>query len=161
VTTFIERHFGRPLSEFLALNHEQRAGAVRSAIPDLNFFFDEGVALDAREAPARTRSLALGLHRAIADVARPGDDATTLRERIVTDAVLRAEADRDQNVYLGRLFTRMLTRAVPDVIFQPVSLAEVSAAFRWARATNTPLTLRGAGSTAMGGSVPNDGGVTL
>ncbi len=93
-----------------------------------------------------------------------GDDAAaapTLRERIITDAFLRSEADRDQNVYLGKLFTRQLTKAVPDIIFQPVSLTEASAALRWARASSVPVTLRGAASTAMGGAVPNDAGLTL
>ena len=164
MASFFERHFGRPLNEFLALNHEQRASAARSAIPDLHFFFDEDHPLAGREAPARTRSLAVSLFEALSAVERRGADepaAGTLRERIVTDSLLRAEADRDQNVYLGPLFTRTLTNALPDVIFQPISLAEVSAVFRWARANGVPLALRGAGTTAMGGSVPNDGGVTL
>lgn len=87
--------------------------------------------------------------------------AATRRDRIVTDAFLRGEADRDQNVYLGRLFTRVLTQAVPDLIFQPVSLAEASCALRWGRALKVPVTLRGAASTAMGGAVPNDAGLTL
>jgi glycolate oxidase len=85
----------------------------------------------------------------------------TLIDRVITDSFLRGEADRDQNVYLGGLFTRVLTRAVPDVIFQPVSLGEAGRALRWARAANVPVTLRGAASTAMGGAVPNDGGLTL
>ena len=80
---------------------------------------------------------------------------------IITDALLRAEADRDQNVYLGRLFTRQLTNAVPDVIFQPANAAEAAASLRWARDQKVPVTLRGAASTAMGGSVPEDGGLTL
>ena len=33
----------------------------------------------------------------------------------------------------GRLFTRCLTRAVPDLVFLPVTVAEVEAALRWAR----------------------------
>jgi len=84
-----------------------------------------------------------------------------LRERIVTDDFLRGEADRDQNVYLGKLFTRRLTRAVPDLIFQPVNPAEAALALRWARGQDVPVTLRGAASTAMGGAVPNDGGLVL
>src|SRR5206468_2775500 len=32
---------------------------------------------------------------------------------------------------------------------------------RWARSQRVPVTLRGAGTTAMGGSVPNEGGLTL
>ena len=89
------------------------------------------------------------------------DAGVTLIDRVVTDTFLRGEADRDQNVYLGTLFTRVLTRAVPDVIFQPVSLGEAARAMRWARAAGVPVTLRGAASTAMGGAVPNDGGLTL
>src|SRR5262245_49874722 len=85
----------------------------------------------------------------------------TLLDRVITDTFLRGEADRDQNVYLGGLFTRVLTRAVPDLIFQPVSLGEAVRALRWARAAGVPVTLRGAASTAMGGAVPNDGGLTL
>jgi FAD/FMN-containing dehydrogenase/ferredoxin len=85
----------------------------------------------------------------------------SLRERIITDDLLRREADRDQNVYLGPLFTRRLTQAVPDLIFLPISPAEASSALRWAREAGVPVTLRGAASTAMGGSVPNEGGLTL
>ena len=160
-----ERHFGRPLAEFLALNHEQRAAASRSAVPDLNRFFDDGLPPLDREAPPRTRGLAAALLDALGSIERRGaaDEAlaATLSERIITDAFVRSGADRDQNVYLTRLFTRSLTNALPDVIFQPATLAEVRVAFQWARAGKVPLTLRGAGSTAMGGSVPNDGGVTL
>ena len=61
-------------------------------------------------------------------------------ERIVTDDLLRAEADRDQNVYLGPLFTRFLSNALPDVVFLPASLAEVEATLAWARDTATPET---------------------
>src|SRR3989442_12776782 len=143
-----ERHFGRPLAEFLALNHEQRAGASRAAVPDLNRFFDDLPPLD-REAPPRTRGLAAALLDALSSIERRGaaDEAVaaTLSDRIITDAFLRSEADRDQNVYLTRLFTRTLTNAVPDVIFQPAALAEVRAVFQWARAGRGPLTLRGAG----------------
>ncbi len=163
--SFVERHFGRSLSDVQALGPDQRAAAARSAIPDLHFFFDEDRALGERAAPERTRALAVEIHRALSEVERHGaaqeSSAGTLRERIVTDALLRSEADRDQNVYLGRLFTRSLTNALPDVIVQPESLAEVTALFRWARSRGVPLTLRGAGTTAMGGSVPNDGGMTL
>src|SRR5437868_1404631 len=120
--SFIERHFGRPLSELQALGPEPRAAAARAAVPDLNFFFDEDRALDERDAPERTRALAVEIHRALSEVERHGaaEEAAvgTLRERIVTDSLLRAEADRDQNVYLGPLFTRSLTNALPDVIVQ-------------------------------------------
>jgi FAD/FMN-containing dehydrogenase/ferredoxin len=161
--SFFERIVRQPLTELLQLNPEQRASAVRSAVPDLHFFFDDGRPLAEREAPARTRSLARSLHDALAgekgaeEVAAAG----SLRERIVTDAFIRAEADKDQNVYLGKLFTRTLTHAVPDLIFQPATLGEAAAALRWARGQGVPVTLRGAASAAMGGAVPNDGGLTL
>ena len=140
---------GRPLDEFLALGREERAAAVRSAASDLHYFFDGGLPFDEREAPPRTRELALSLYEALSPQAEAR--AATLRERIVTDRLLREEADRDQNVYLGRLFTRRLTRAVPDLIFQPVSTAEAAGALAWARERGVPVTLRGAASTAMGG----------
>ncbi len=159
--SFLERVVGQPLDAFTALGHEQRAAAVRAAIPDLNFFFDEGRSPEARDLPPRTRELAASLIAALESEADDGPAARTLPARIVTDEFLRGEADRDQNVYLGRLFTRSLTRAVPDLIFQPVSATEAACALRWGRAHGVPVTLRGAASTAMGGSVPNDGGLTL
>lgn len=156
--SFLERAVGHPLDEFTKLTSEQRAGIVRARIPDLHFFFDEGRSPSERSAPSRTRELAGSLFHAIAE----GDGSSAgLSERIVTDPVLRQEADRDQNVYLGGLFTRRLTRAVPDLIFLPVTAAECAAALAWARRSKVPVTLRGAASTAMGGSVPNDGGLTL
>jgi len=113
-------------------------------------------------APGRTRALATSLLRALrGEHAEQGEAAATLPDRIITDGFLRSEADRDQNVYLGRFFTRTLTRAVPDLVFQPASLGEATRALRWARETRVPVTLRGAASTAMGGSVPSDGGLTL
>lgn len=165
VTSAFERHLGRPLHEFLALNHEQRSGVSRAAVPDLNRFLGGDVPILLRDDALRSCGLAASLEQALLSTQRHGaaDEAAagTLSERIVTDAFLRSEADRDQNVYLTPLFTRTLTNALPDVIFQPASLAEVCEVFRWARAGRIPVTLRGAGSTAMGGSVPNDGGVTL
>src|SRR5574341_1515384 len=165
--TFLEKSLGQPLNELVQLNPEQRATVVRSAIPDLNLFLDQGRLLEERDAPPRTRALARSLFDALAGEAG-GDGASAatpsapaLRERIVTDSVLRSEADRDQNVYLGRLFTRTLTHAVPDLIFQPVNASEASRALRWAREQGVPATVRGAASTAMGGSVPHDAGLTL
>ena len=158
--SFLARVIGQPLETFVGLSPTQRAAAVRESIPDLHFFFDEGRPLAEREAPQRTRAMAQSLRQALEADAEVGAPKNLL-ERIVTDTLLRTEADRDQNVYLGKLFTRTLTRAVPDLIFQPEGLAEVSCTLRWARAQGVPVTLRGAASTAMGGAVPNDGGLTL
>ncbi|MEO5618293.1 MAG: FAD-binding protein [Candidatus Eisenbacteria bacterium] len=136
-------------------------------MPDLNAFFDGGRAIEGRTAPARSLELAKSLFAALGNIAddspaaRLGTRTETLAVRIVTDELLRTEADRDQNVYLGKLFTRTLTNAVPDLVFQPVSLAESAAALVWARDSKVPVTLRGAASTAMGGAVPNDGGMTI
>jgi FAD/FMN-containing dehydrogenase/ferredoxin len=167
--SFLETTVRLPLTEFARLPPEQRASLVRPLIPDLNFFFDQGLAFEQRNAPPRTRQLARSLWEALARDAEAGEPhpgepegpPPGLAERIVTDELLREEADRDQNVYLGRLFTRRLTRAVPDLIFQPATAFEAATAMRWARGRRVPVTLRGAASTAMGGSVPNDGGLTL
>ncbi len=158
--SFLEKVVGHSLSDFTRLNPEQRAAIVRQAIPDCSFFFEEARPFAERRAPRRSLELAQSLFDGLKPLER-GEAARTLADRIVTDEFLRGEADRDQNVYLGRLFTRRLTRAVPDLIFQPASAAECVAAFRWARARGVPVTLRGAASTAMGGAVPNDGGLTL
>ncbi len=158
--SYLERFFVHSLDEFVELAPEVRAQSVRSVVPDLNFFLDEDRALGDRDAPPRTRTLARSLFEALAKVATP-DGARTLRERVITNALLRSEADRDQNVYLGRLFTRSLTHAVPDVILQPMTSAETAAALRWAREHKVPVTLRGAATTAMGGAVPNDAGLVL
>ena len=127
---------------------------------DLHWFLDDGRPPGQRDAPARTLALAASLYeRHLA-----GDGAqsrSTLAQRIVTDDLLRREADRDQNVYLGPLFTRVLSRAVPDVIFLPETVAEVEETLRWARENGVPVTLRAAASSALGGSVPCDGGLTL
>jgi FAD/FMN-containing dehydrogenase/ferredoxin len=148
---------------------DTRAAAGKPASPgtprtpdtrDLHFFLDGDLPLEQRRAPTRTLALARALAESLALVAE-GDGAATLHQRIVTDELLRHEADRDQNVYLGGFFTRTLTRAVPDLIFLPVNPAEAAAALRWARERRVPLTLRGAASTAMGGAVPGDGGLTL
>ncbi len=159
--SFLENHLAHSRDEFTVLPPEQRGPVVRTAITDLHYFFDEGREFAEREAPARSRAFAAELYRAMESVGSPDAVTRTLRERIVTDALLRTEADRDQNVYLGPFFTRSLTRAVPDVIFQPATSAEVARALRWARERGVPVTLRGAASTAMGGAVPNDAGLAL
>ena len=159
-SSFLERLFGQPLPEFSRLAPEPRAALARERIPDLHFFFDEDRPLAERRAPRRTLELARALLAALAPPEN-GAAARAIELRIVTDLLLREEADRDQNVYLGKLFTRRLTHAVPDVIFQPISTAECAAALEWARERQVPVTLRGAASTAMGGAVPSDAGLTL
>jgi FAD/FMN-containing dehydrogenase/ferredoxin len=129
---------------------------------DLHWFLDDGRAPADRVGPARTIALAASLHTRLTGLTGvPDRHAATLAQRIVTDATLRAEAGHDQNVYLSRLFTRTLSRALPDVVFLPAAVAEVEAALRWARDEDVPVTLRGAASSALGGSVPCDGGLTL
>ncbi len=129
---------------------------------DLHWFLDDGRSPADREGPARTIALASSLYARLARLrGMPERQSATLAHRIVTDATLRAEADHDQNVYLDRLFTRVLSRAVPDVVFLPAAVAEVEEALRWARDEGVPVTVRGAASSALGGSVPSDGGLTL
>ena len=139
---------------------EARTAGARPPLTDLHWFFDAGAPLERRRAPARTLALARALFERLSGAADEGAVAG-LGERIVTDELLRSEADRDQNVYLGSLFTRTLTRAVPDLIFLPATVAETAAALAWAREQGVPVTLRGAASTAMGGAVPSDGGLAL
>ena len=91
----------------------------------------------------------------------PADATRSVERRVITDQLLCAEAAKDQNVYLGKLYTSLLTRAQPDLIFLPLAVAEVQAALRWARRERVPVTIRGAASTALGGAVPNDGGLCL
>jgi FAD/FMN-containing dehydrogenase/ferredoxin len=161
--SYFESLTGVSFEAFAALGHDRRPGVMQEAVKDLHAFFDDARPLESRDAPGPTRAFARALHdavsRAVDSAGRPA--SASLAERIVTDAFLRAEADRDQNVYLGKLFTRTLTNAVPDLIFQPVDLLEAAAALRWAREAAVPVTLRGAASTAMGGAVPHDGGLTL
>ena len=99
--SFLDRHLGQSPGAFAALPPEQRSPVVRASVPDLNFFFDEGRAFSERSEPLRTRELARLLHESLAALADAGGSAKTLRERIVTDGLLRVEADRDQNVYLA------------------------------------------------------------
>ncbi len=156
-------------------------GGTPSSIPDLHHFFDGGKPIEQRECDARSRELAARLlhflkNQPRREPAAPGESGTSIEApsteqgsaahpslelRIITDPLIRSEADRDQNVYLGELFTRKLTHAVPDVIFLPADAGEAAAALRFARQNSVPITLRGAASTAMGGSVPHDGGITL
>ena len=129
---------------------------------DLHWFLDDGRAPADREGPARTIALATSLYERLQGLGGANErHAATLPQRIVTDATLRAEADKDQNVYLGRAFTRALSHALPDLVFLPTVAAEVAEALRWARDEGVPVTVRGAASAALGGAVPCDGGLTL
>ncbi len=130
-----------------------------AAPADLNEFLHARRSLAERGLTAPRLETALALHRAVVEHAAA--DPRSVDARILTDAEILSEYDRDQNVYLGRFFTRFLTRATPDLVFLPVSAAEAAAALAWARGQAVPVTLRGAGSTAMGGSVPADGGLVL
>jgi len=106
--------------------------------------------------------MAVGLEAAVTALHDEGSPAlVSLPDRLVTDESLRREAERDQNVYLGAPFTAWLTRARPDLVFLPLSGAEVEVAFAWARDHGVPVTIRGAASGALGGAVPNDGGLVL
>lgn len=161
-SSFLLRHTGRPRSEFTALPPRERASVARAAVADLHFFLDDGRSPEDRNAPPRTLALARSLGAALR--AEREYDARASREldqRLITDGVLRAEHDRDQNVYLSALFTRRMTRALPDLVFQPEGGEEVSRALAWARREGVPVTLRGAGTTAMGGAVPAEGGLVL
>ena len=118
--------------------------------------------LGRRPASERARRLALSLAAHLTSAGGLDDAAAaSCAARLVVDPALLAESDRDQNVYLGRLFTRHLTKAAPDLVFLPNETMEVVEALRWARVTATPVTVRGAASAALGGAVANDGGLVL
>ncbi len=135
---------------------------VRERCTDLlHFFAPSSAAEDLRE-PARVQRLAISLQGALQAALQPEAHAwQSLCDRIVVDGFTRSEYDRDQNVYLGSFYTRLLTRAVPDLIFQPATHRELEVVLDWARRSNVKICTRGAGSTAMGGAVPNDGGLLL
>lgn len=131
-------------------------------VADLHALLDGGMPPGARQAPTRSRGLAAQLFAHLADLpGRAPRHTETLPQRLVTDDVLRREADKDQNVYLGPAFTRLLSNALPDVVFLPATVGEVEGALGWARDTRTPVAVRGAASTALSGSVPCRGGLTL
>jgi FAD/FMN-containing dehydrogenase/ferredoxin len=135
---------------------------LAAGVDDLHGFFNDRRLPAERSAAPRTRRLASSLFAHLMRLDDlPADHRQTLPERVITDQLVREECDRDQNVYLGLLFTRFLSHAVPDVVFLPASAIEVAEAFVWARGEQVPVTLRGAASAAMGGAVPCDGGLTL
>src|SRR6187397_2282703 len=97
--SFFQNHLARPLDEVAQLPPDQRASAVQAALPDLHFFFDQGRPIEGRDAPERLRTLARSLFEALSagdTSTRAGSAAASLRERIITEDLLRAEADRDQ-----------------------------------------------------------------
>jgi FAD/FMN-containing dehydrogenase/ferredoxin len=148
---------GHSLAEFTALPATERAEKACGAVGDLHDFLDAEATGGPAE-PDRTVRLAASLAAAL-PVAP--DSPAGPRAQVITSGLVREQCGHDQNVYLGRLFTHHLTRAVPDVLFQPARGAEVAAALHWARKNEIPVTLRGAASTAMGGAVPADGGLLL
>ena len=153
---------GLTVTEFSALAPGARAAAAREALVDLQGILQPVEAVADRDGPRATVELAGGLFEHVARaLGHSGRAARSLAQRVVTDGLLRAECNHDQNVYMGSLYTRTLTRAVPDVAFQPTSAAEVTAALEFAREGRVPITLRGAASTAMGGAVPSDAGIVL
>src|SRR5262245_13595936 len=158
--SFLESHIGISMDRLLETPPGPRGETIREKIPDLHGFLDDGRPVEERELPPRARERARMLKTALAG-ATDDEGRRTLDARLLTESFLRSEYTKDQNVYLGRFFLEGLTRATPDVVFQPVSAAEIAAVLLWAKSSGVPLTLRGAGSTAMGGSVPADGGVVL
>jgi len=152
--SFLRARFGYSLEEFLALPRERSHALLRARVPSLLQFFGSLPGT----AALRTRALAASLGASIREREAAEPD---LEDRILTDDLLRRELSHDQNVYLGRFFTRFLTRAVPDVAFVPATGAELREALRWARRESVPVTTRGAGTTAMSGAVPARGGLVL
>jgi FAD/FMN-containing dehydrogenase/ferredoxin len=159
---FFESHLGLDREQFAQLPRDRAASLVRERIPDLQYFFARDPAFGAERASAQVQKLAAGLEAALFRAFTPGPrEHRSLRDRIIVDGLTRSELDRDQNVYLGRFYTRFLTRAEPDVVFQPATHRELEIALEWARAHGAKVCTRGAGTTAMGGAVPNDGGLLL
>jgi hypothetical protein len=156
---FFRTHLGTSLEDYQALPRDRAAALVRDKLPDLLWFFRRGAAPRDAAEPRRTQRLGASLEAALIEAtAAKGPELQNLHDRIVTDGFMRSELDRDQNVYLGPMFTRVLTCAVPDLVFQPRTHTEVEIALAWARRHRVGIATRGAGSTAKGGVVPNDGG---
>ena len=157
-----ESHVGIALQEYADLPRDRASAQVRSRIPDLLHFLRGDRGPHAVHASRRCAKLASGLESAlVGGTGVRGLELENLRDRILIDDFLRLEYDRDQNVYLGPLFTRILTLAIPEVVFQPKTHHEIEIALAWARENRVGITTRGAGSTALGGAVPNNGGLLL
>jgi FAD/FMN-containing dehydrogenase/ferredoxin len=160
--SFFKTHLQTTLREFLALPRDRAAALLHERIPDLLYLLRQGKGPAEAMEPRRTVRAGRSLEESLVRALDPrGAELQSLRDRIVTDAFLRSELDRDQNVYLGPFFTRVLTGAIPDVAFQPVSHREIEVVLEWARRHRIGIATRGAGTTAMGGAVPNHGGLVL
>lgn len=159
--SFFKQRIGVDWPEFRALPRDRAAALVREGFVDLLHLLGRTWHAPNRE-PAKSVLLAASLEQALQKALQPeGREWQGMRDRIIVDGLTRSEYDRDQNVYMNLFFTRLLTRALPDVVFQPSTHRELEVALQWARGENLAVTTRGAGSTAMGGSVPNDGGLLL
>lgn len=162
MTSFWQSRLGTDLESFWKLPRDRAAALMREHIPDLLHFLSRSQGDPAVGVGRRSQRLAESLEQYLLTALQPGEfERRKLHDRVIIDAFLRSELDRDQNVYLGRFFTRVLTRAVPDVVFQPENPRELELALAWARSKRVGLATRGAGSTAMGGAVPNNGGLLL
>ena len=159
--SLFKSHFGVDLDEFRQLPRDRAAALVRESFPDLLHWLGRRAGAEKRERP-RVLKLALGLEQALGQALHPDPrQLLDLGDRIVVDRFTRTEYDRDQNVYLGRTFTRRLTRSLPELVFLPRTHQELEVALAWAESAGIGVTTRGAGTTAMGGGVANDGGLLL
>ena len=153
---------GISFEQFRELPRDRATSLLRETGSDLLRFLRRGDAAVEAAEPARSHKLAVALEKYLVETLKASEvQAAHIRDRILIDGFLRSELDRDQNVYMGPFFTRVLTRAVPDVVFQPSTPHEVELAMQWARDSRVGLATRGAGSAAMGGAVPNNGGLLL
>ena len=149
--SFFKTHVGLDLREFHALPRDRAATLLRERIPDLLRLFDRDPRGEKRE-PARVENLASDLeHELFEAMNLRARDEQNLRDRIIIDGFSRRELDRDQNVYFGPFYTRFLTRAVPDLVFQPTTHRELELVLAWARSRGIGIATRGAGSTALAG----------
>jgi len=80
--------------------------------------------------------------------------------RIMGDRVLLGELDRAYYSYDCSFFARQ-NHYFPDAVVLPRSVEEVAAVMKIAFANRIPVTPRGAGSGAAGGSVPVQGGIVM
>src|SRR5262249_50905610 len=87
--SFFERIIRQPLSRFLDVPAVQRSSTLRTAIQELNCFFDDGRSPSGRAAPQRTRTMAISLLDALRPESGEKTEAgQTLTDRIITDTFL-------------------------------------------------------------------------